>query len=1332
MSGAKKPRRSSRPAPEAKSVEALDYLPQVILFAVDGAECEAEVVGRRPAEEDPEHGLTHKLRYTIGRAGVEWVTLKESKLVLFRAGQKGIPYNIKVNPRGIGMLDQAVDNHVESFNALIESGLDEIVKALPKCVVEHPEGEVPKITVTLESLIWHNPANLKDIEGQGTMGRSWYPADCRLAHTTYSGKLEGKFVLNIGDQARFTEGMVDMGTLPVMVRSKKCALHGKSPKQLIKAGEDETESGGYFLVHGLERCIRMLIMPRANYPMAVSRGSYENRGHLYTQHAVVMRCMRPDGSTMTNSLHYCKDGSCFLRFSHSREEWLIPLVQAAHCCHPISDRLLVELMTGSCEGETNPGGKPGPNHDLVESMMIMLQQQSAKKQLFGQSDAQAHLGSKFRVVMGNDVHRSATDKEVGSHIVKRFFLVHTDSGWQKLQTLCVMYQKLMGLVRGDVEPDNQDAFSAHEVLPSGQLYGIVLREALEVLMLRLGMVVRKMTHKYQDQAKALHQPEDLENPAMLQKMVGQASDVQKRMENFLATGNLTSRSGSDLMQTSGYTIVADKLNQFRWSSHFASVHRGQYFAEMKTTTVRKLLPETWGFLCPVHTPDGSPCGLLNHLANSARAVVRRPTPGAAEAVAAVLASIGAELWDPTGSACAAPSQGPSSKRLWVLLDGCPLGHIESARLVAAERALRKHKVAGDCGIPDSMEIVSIGRHWGKLFPGLFLFLAPGRLTRPVRSLETQQVEWIGPLEQLFMSISALRSEKEAADLVLGKKKKEKGAAALEDEVPEQLPVDFTHEELQPTQMFSLLAGLTPFSNHNQSPRNMYQCQMLKQTMGTPYHNHEKRTDNKIFRILNPQKPIVRTEMYNSSKCDLHPPGTNAVVAVITYTGYDMEDAMIINKMSYERGFGHGVIYKTKILSAAEKNDATEVQAKNRFSNLGPALGGEKPKRFSESLDDNGMPAIGTYLTKGTDMYCVVDHTNHGKVKKYEDDEACYVEAVALVDGSKIEGGQSCQRALLRLRYPRNPIVGDKFSSRHGQKGVMSFLWPQEDMPFTEGGVTPDILFNPHGFPSRMTIGMLIESIAAKAASADGKPAADGTTFREYYGHFNEGDNEFDPFCRQKPRDESEKPSEPQAAEYFGKTLVKHGFQKLGTERMYSGIHGTEMETDIFMGVVYYQRLRHLVSDKAQVRNRGTNDQLLGQPVKGRKRGGGIRFGEMERDSLLAHGCSFLLHDRLMRCSDYDVAYVCPSCHSILTPQANADHEIYTGRDGDPWTCPPCTKKLRRVVRCHQMPIPIVFRYLVCEMASMNIKMQIRVSDRARQASLSSGPASTSALHDQGR
>jgi DNA-directed RNA polymerase I subunit RPA2 len=260
-------------------------------------------------------------------------------------------------------------------------------------------------------------------------------------------------------------------------------------------------------------------------------------------------------------------------------------------------------------------------------------------------------------------------------------------------------------------------------------------------------------------------------------------------------------------------------------------------------------------------------------------------------------------------------------------------------------------------------------------------------------------------------------------------------------------------------------------------------------------------------------------------------------------------------------------------------------------------------------------------------------------------------------------------------------IGDKFSSRHGQKGICSMKWPVENMPFTESGMTPDIIFNPHGFPSRMTIGMMIESMAGKSSASHGL-LHDATPFT------------FTEDCS--------------AIDHFGQLLTKAGYNYYGTERMYSGADGREFEADIFMGVVYYQRLRHMVSDKFQVRTTGPVDQLTLQPIKGRKRGGGVRFGEMERDGLLSHGTSFLLEDRLLNCSDKTKGFVCCQCGSILSPLIESPETsaaaTYEARKR--WACKVCqTHDTVKLVN-----VPHVFKYLVAELAAMNIKTTLDVRE----------------------
>jgi len=1256
--------------------------------------------------------------------------------------QKGADYTEAFE--GVTPLEYAISNHIESFNAMMKmEGLLRLVEGISLLEIDYPDNDPPlTIFIKLIRLDVKNPMNHhrgKVTQPIECIPQIVYPSDCRLGRFTYAGMLWGSFELRLSNSSRTVSCDVDLGRIPVMVRSDMCNLKGLTPKELVKRHEDSTEVGGYFIINGNERVIRMLVMPRSNYPMVLNRGAYKNRGALYTPHATLMRCMRPDGSTQTNTLHYLSDGSCTLRFSHSKNEWLIPLVDIAYSLYPLNDQLLLDMLCGGGSGE-------GGNTYVRERARVMLQQHQQQKhvksKIYNQKEARRYLGSKFRVVLGSAVPRRYTDEECGAYMMQRFILVHTEDPWHKLQTLCFMYQKLMGLVREQLEPENQDTMSFHEILLPGQLYGIVLKESLEVMMLRIRMFILKWITRDQ-RGKAKHRVEELiASNTLLIRAVQHSAEVEKRMESFIATGNITSRSGLDLMQKSGFTIVADKLNAARFSSHFAAVHRGQYFMEMKTTTVRKLLPETFGFLCPVHTPDGAPCGLLNHMASSARVVTRRVPDDDAERVLEILGSLGARLW--RGSHNESPC--PSESQAWILLDGCPIGRVEFHKLeiVAQQlRALKQNKDKHGC---EHMEVVCITREWKHLFPGLFIFLGPSRLIRPVRNLDTGNVEWIGPLEQLFLNIGVLNSEVEQAN----------SPSADDKYIPEQLPVKYTHQELQPTDMLSVLASLTPFSNHNQSPRNMYQCQMLKQTMGTPYHNHPYRMDNKVYMVQFPQKPIVRTGMYNFADFDSHPAGINAVVAVITYTGYDMEDAMIINKASYDRGFAHGTVFKNKIFEAGLRRLTQEEKDGCRFTNLskeGARIVDKVDPHTSElAMGDDGVLKVGVRVKKGDALCVAVDHKGDSTVHVHHDDETAYVEQVTHIDGRALTGVPNptgCAKVIIKLRFTRNPVVGDKFSSRHGQKGVMSILWPQEDMPFTESGITPDILFNPHGFPSRMTIGMLIESFAAKAAAAEGKTQVDATTFREYHGIFSsEANNEDDPFRtavgRRRRRidydcgggEEGEGGAPPAlgggsstqagggAAEYFGSTLVKHGFQRLGTERLFSGIHGSEIETEIFTGIVYYQRLRHMVMEKAQVRMRGPVDRLTNQPVKGRQRAGGIRFGEMERDSLLAHGTAFLLHDRLMRSSDFDIGYVCPLCGSVLTPQANAQKVTkVTASDrpqqGVPWECPPCSNTTGHPVRCHRMPIPWVFRYLAVEMAAMNVRMQIRVADRARQASLSS-------------
>jgi len=921
---------------------------------------------------------------------------------------------------------------------------------------------------------------------------------------------------------------------------------------------------------------------------------------------------------------------------------------------------------------------------------LLLQEARQLNGLQTPMECLAFIGSRFRLFSMKP--NSVSDVEIGHYIIDRYILIHLPNYGDKLEYFLFMLRKLYSFAAGDCGVDNADSLQNQEILLPGHLLCAFLKEKFEETLanIRLGLI-KEMRLDY---TKFLS---NLNNTKFWTKCVDRygmisSGGIGKKVSHFLSTGNVISSTGLDLMQVSGYTIVAEKLKFLRYCAHFRSVHRGQFFMEMKTTAVRKLLPDQWGFLCPVHTPDGGPCGLLSHMALKCRCMAY---PAAMEgedmedldrllvSYGVVPSGAGGESGDGRGVA--------NFGNLPVCVNGRVVGGASVKICKAIANQLRFLKVQEKPVVPPTLEVAFIppGVKGGP-YPGLFLFTIAARVVRPVLQRATGRTEYIGPMEQPFMDI-----------------------ACLPEDIREGIT---THQELDPANMLSLIASLTPFSDYNQSPRNMYQCQMGKQTMGTPCHSFPYRSDNKLYRIQTPQAPLVQTAVHGEYKMDEYPNGTNAVVAVLSYTGFDMEDAMILNKSSYERGFGHASVYKTiKVELADEISHAISRGADKDRIKLGnatkriripPEKEGDLPtfkmEPMYENLDEDGLPPVGSWLDEGNALYCLADEGNHrGYPGKHKEKEKACVQTIRRLNvsgSSSGKGGKGSEEALsVTLRFPRNPVIGDKFSSRHGQKGVLSILWPQTDMPFSESGISPDIIINPHAFPSRMTIGMLIESMAGKSGACHGM-FQDATPFS-----FHESGDKI-------------------AVDYFGEQLQAAGYSYYGSEPLYSGVSGCLMHADLYIGVVFYQRLRHMVSDKYQVRATGAVNPLTRQPIKGRKKGGGIRLGEMERDSLLSHGTAFLLHDRLLNCSDKHIAYACKRCGDLLSPATERSTILSAGQKAVDASNRAHLRVFCRNAKCcnavegeanddavQPVILPYVYRYLANELAAMNIKMKMGIS-----------------------
>ena len=1167
-----------------------------------------------------------------------------------------------------------VVNHVSSFDYFVERGLSEVTRLMPPVQFQAPgtSDAAHRVSLWLEDVRIGKPTR----EGEGSARARdprVFPRECRESSVTYKAPMTATAAWCVGPRGADAEVYrreFRLTSIPTMVQSSACHLQRLTQKQLVGKGEEQKEMGGYFICNGNERIVRLLIQQRRHYVMAMKRGAYASRGRTYTPFATAIRCVTPDEHSATVRVHYTSDGGARVAFVFRRQEYFIPAGLIVRALANVSDREVCDLIATGTPGK-------GAVEFARERATIVLEE-TAALDVRTQTQALAYLGEHFRLQLEADPWE--TNEQVGERLLAEHIFVHIpcDNKEDKFNLLVFMMQKLYALVTGHCAPDNPDSNMHHEILLPGLLIQTFVREKLrEALLLAKRAVLRE--HDERPQASDLQDPEWFARVATgaMAKM-----DIGRLVEYFLATGNLASKSGLGLSQTSGFTIVADKLNYMRYLSHFRSVHRGAYFAELRTTTVRKLLPESWGFLCPVHTPDGSPCGLLNHLAAACYVDVARvdvsgadaqdaPSPSFA-AVLKALASAGVLL-------CAGKrlnSVPPPPKHLSVMLDGVVVGSVRAPEAAAATAALRAAKVASPPRVPATLEVAYVPPVSGAgAFPGIYLFSSPSRLMRPVRQVATGAIEHIGSLEQVFMSVRC----------------PDGGAGGSEGLV-------FTHEETGPMAMLSAIASCTPWSDYNQSPRNMYQCQMGKQTMGLPMHSFCYRPDTKLYRLQTPQRPIALTDAYDRYAIDDYPLGTNAVVAVLAYTGYDMEDAMIVNKGSMERGLAHATLYKTDTVSVSANAAADgEVFGKRAEpasvgrGRRGSAAGAPEKKAPDAAVDVDGAPRPGSRIEPGSAIASVLNKaTGRARLTKVKGADGAVVDRVALMHAPGARGKKETKISVT-MRFNRNPIIGDKFSSRHGQKGVLSFLWPEEDLPYCERtGVRPDILINPHAFPSRMTIGMLVESMASKAGAMDGR-FVDASPF-------------------QRARD-GEAFSPPM--EQHGEVLRKHGYAYHGSETMINGATGEAFDVDIYVGLVYYQRLRHMVSDKFQVRSLGPNNPLTQQPIKGRKAGGGIRFGEMERDSLLAHGAAYLLHDRLHACSDRHVADVCSRCGSLLAPACTL--RVAGGAQGLEPVTGSGTKVVCRVCNTgacvERVALPFVFKYLASELAAMNIRLGLEIGER---------------------
>ncbi|KAG6677172.1 hypothetical protein I3843_14G012200 [Carya illinoinensis] len=710
------------------------------------------------------------------------------------------------------------------------------------------------------------------------------------------------------------------------------------------------------------------------------------------------------------------------------------------------------------------------------------------------------------------------------------------------------------------------------------------------------------------------------------------------------------------MDRKGMTQVLARLSFIGTLGHMTRISP-QFEKSRKVSGPRALQPSQWGMLCPCDTPEGEACGLVKNLA----LMTHVTTDEEERPLISLCYCLGVEdLELLSGEELHAPNS------FLVIFNGLILGkHRRPQHFATVMRKLRRSGKIGEfvsVFVNEKQRCVYIASDGGRVCRPLVI--ADKGISRIKEHHMKELLDGVRTFDDFLRDglIEYLDVNEENNALI----------ALYEGEAtPES-----THIEIEPFTILGVCAGLIPFPHHNQSPRNTYQCAMGKQAMGNIAYNQLSRMDTLLYLLVYPQRPLLTTKTIELVGYDKLGAGQNATVAVMSYSGYDIEDAIVMNKSSLDRGFGRCIVMKrcSAIRQKYENNTEDRIIRPNRE--------GDGAGRM-QILDDDGIAAPGEVIRPG-DIYInkespiitrgpmvspagLPDRAYRPSIQTFKgsEGESCVVDRVALFNE---KNNNLCIKFL--IRHTRRPEVGDKFSSRHGQKGVCGTIIQQEDFPFSERGICPDLIMNPHGFPSRMTVGKMIELLGGKAGVSWGRFRY-GSAFGEPSGHAD-------------------------TVEALSEALVNKGFSYNGKDFLYSGITGCPLQAYIFMGPIYYQKLKHMVLDKMHARGSGPRVMLTRQPTEGRARNGGLRVGEMERDCLIAYGASMLIFERLMISSDPFEVQVCRVCGLL----GYYNHKLKTA------ICSSC----KNGDNISTMKLPYACKLLIQELQSMNIVPRLKLAE----------------------
>jgi len=1093
-----------------------------------------------------------------------------------------------------------VDHQIESFEDFVRNKIPLIVASTPHIVVWHEQDPETKkykyeFRLSFENITYMKP---RIQEASGRI-KPMFPQEARIRNFTYSAQMfcDVRFVARthktpetFDEDVKIFEG-VSFGKIPVMLGSSLCLMKDY-PLSKEELGECPYDPFGYFIIHGTERTILSQEKVADNRTMVF----YNKKASSKFTHSVEIKSIHESFTSPPKKLEVRVQAKfnglgypltlCLPRF---RED--VPLMVMFRALGLETDEEIANLLWSDNSSYTD--------------MLAASFKECSDLKIYTREEAVEYLS--------NHLQYSTTMEDKCAYVralLETECLPHVKFGGENItksvieSRKCVliasMVRRLLLTNRGILSIDDRDAYPNKRIVTTGALLTHLFRQLFQKVSKDIrGKFVQEVNN---DTWKRGETPRPLEvlNINNLYKIL-KVSTIEGKLKQALATGNFTVQglgtSNSTALSNATKVGVSQVLNRLSYSATISHLRRIQTPIEKsgKLLAPRKLHGTSWGYVCPVETPEGHSVGIVKTI--TMMTAITQHTPSIL--VITLLQQMNTVVW--------IDSVRKKYNGTPITLNGVIISYTTdpvdvNQKLQTAKQLFHLHphtSISWDT-MQNSMTVETDG---GRFARPLFRVMNGKIVTPPHKPFVWNDwvktcIEFVDPLQSETVRVAM---------------------------TPADITNSHTHCEIHPSLILGHMAASIPFSDHNQSPRNTYQSAMGKQSIGIFARNYSKRLDKNGYILCSPMRPFVETRIHNILKSHEMPTGDNIIVAIGTYGGYNQEDSVILNRSAIARGLFR-CLYYTIYKDEEHRNITSGKEERFTKPNRETTRGYKTSAKYA--VQENGLPILHTQINENDVVI--------GKVTTIKSDPNGY----AFRDSSTVHrNSESCRVdgvwqdknsdgypfIKVRVVSERVPEVGDKFSSRHGQKGTCGIMLNEEDMPYTKDGLRPDLIMNPHAVPSRMTIAQLMETMFGKICTQRGT-VGDGT-----------------PYTHLKQKELREH-------------LLDLGLSSYGNELLYNGETGQMMKSEIFMGPTFYQRLKHMVIDKKHSRNRGPIVSLTRQPCEGRSRDGGLRVGEMERDCMISHGIASFTKERLMDVSDPFPTGFCKSCGSLAV--MNEVEKIY--------------------------------------------------------------------------